>query len=112
MMLLISAMIVAAHTVFVAHIPSFGCSSIGDVRDLAAVRADDAKFQTKLLERIVHGQCALIAEGTVVEGAASDDPAIMLIQAERDPPGYLAPVSDFVLRRAPETPVEKNAIDP
>ena len=107
MTLPISVMVVAAHTVFVAHVPSFGCSSIGDVRDLTALRSDDAKFQSKLLESIVHGQCALIAEGTVVEGVASDDPAIMLIQAERDPPGYLAPVSDFVARSEPEKPADK-----
>ncbi len=108
MILPITVMLVAAQTIYVAQTPSFGCSSIEDVRELSAIRADTERFETKLLQSLVQGQCALIAVGTVVEGVATDDASMLLIQAEHDPPGYLAPTSDFVVRDDTPTPTGKH----
>jgi len=84
-----------------AKVATFGCTSSAEVAKLLSVRADKTAFQTQLFERVFNGECIVIETGAVVEGAVEKAKAsILRIQAQKDPPGYMAPLGDFKTKSA------------
>ncbi len=94
----ILAVLVAAQTMYVAKVPSFGCTSIEEVSQLMSMRSDPDAFQRAMVEKQLYGQCVEILQGTLVEGTIETDNRILRVNAQVDPPGYEAPVDDFELQ--------------
>ncbi len=86
-----------------AQVATFGCTSSGEVAKLLSVRTDAKAFQMRLYGQVFNGECIVIEPGAVVEGAQEkDDASVLRIQAQRDPPGYMAPSADFKARAKEE----------
>ena len=93
----------APTTYYEAKVASFGCNSIHEVHELMSVRSDPKAFPMALLTKQVEGQCVAIQQGTKVEGAIEEsDKSILRVNGEIDPPGYEAPIDDFVVSAPPK----------
>jgi hypothetical protein len=85
-----------APVLYRAQVSSFGCTSRAEVSQLQKVRAHPEAFQKLLFTQAAYGQCIAIAKGAVVEGSVEQaDTTLLRINEQRDPPGYMAPSSDF-----------------
>jgi hypothetical protein len=97
------ALVAASQLLYEASVPSFGCTSLDEVSTLQGMRADDKAFQTELYQQIFTGQCVEIPKGQLVVGSADEaNAAMLLVDREIEPPGYLAPAGDFAARTADE----------
>ena len=98
----LAAVLVAVTPVYYeAQVQTFGCNSSQEVTDLLSIRDNKDEFERQLMSQIVYGQCVGIAQGTVVDGSVeSTDPTIVRVDRESNPPGYMAPLSDFKLKEA------------
>lgn len=86
----------ASPMIYVAQVSTFGCNSRAEVSQLQAVRSDAKTFQQRLMTQVAYGQCVTIAQGAVVEGStAHAESSTLLINAKKDPPGYVVPLQDF-----------------
>jgi hypothetical protein len=95
---ILSVLILALQVLYQAEVPSFACSSTGEVSELQGVRSDREAFEKLLYTQVVYGQCITIGQGAVVEGTIEPaDTTVLRINAQRDPPGYMGPRSDFTL---------------
>ncbi len=84
-----------------AKVTSFGCFSVEEVHQLEGLRSDSKAFQMALIKKQVDGQCVMILKGTTVEGwAESTDKSILRVNKRVDPPGYEAPLDDFMRKEA------------
>jgi hypothetical protein len=93
---ILAILLFAFQRFYEAQVPSFGCSSSGEISELQGVRADTATFQKLLYTQVVYGQCIPIAQGVVVEGTLETaDTTVLRINAQSDPPGYMVPLGDF-----------------
>lgn len=93
------AVLIAAQTIYMAKLDSFGCTSPRTVSDLQKIRTEEKTFQTELYKRIFQGECILIMRSTLVEGSLYDqDSSMMLVNRSIQPPGYVAPSDDFELK--------------
>ena len=109
MHLLLVVLAAAAPVLYEARVPTFGCNSTLEVAELLKIRADQATFQKTLLEQVFSGQCLPIEQGAVVEGAIdANDPTMLHVGRNIDPPGYLVPVNDFRVK-AGKTAAPKDA---
>jgi hypothetical protein len=86
----------ASAAMYLARVPTYGCSSREQVVTLQNVRADAPTFQRLLTEQVAHGQCVTIPPGAEVEGSHPDSASsTLLVNAKSDPPGYVVPMGDF-----------------
>ena len=96
---LLAVLVVASQTMYVAKVPSFGCTSIEEVSQLQSLRSDQEAFKKALLEKQLYGQCVDILPGTLVQGSVeATDANILRVNMDIDPPGYEAPMADFELK--------------
>jgi hypothetical protein len=92
----LAVLVSAVQMFYEAQVPTFGCNSIDAATRLQEVRSDEKAFQALLSEQLVQGECVLFAQGAVVEGSIEKSNSSMLhVQAQIDPPGYIAPIDDF-----------------
>jgi hypothetical protein len=108
--LLLVVLAATAPVLYEARVPTFGCNSTLEVAELLKLRADQATFQKTLLEQVFSGQCLPIEQGAVVEGAVdANDPTMLHVGRNVDPPGYLVPVNDFRVKGDAKTAGPKAA---
>ena len=95
----------AAPMAYVAQVPTFGCNSTAEVVELQRIRSDKDAFQKLLYQQVFYGQCIAIAQGTVVEGATeANNTTVLRVGGQLNPPGHMAPLSDFKLKPADGKP--------
>lgn len=93
---ILAVLVSASQMLYEAQVPTFGCNSSAEVSKLQAVRSDAKAFEHLLTAQVAYGQCVTIPQGAVVEGSIADtDTSTLLINAKRDPPGYVVPLKDF-----------------
>jgi len=93
---IISLLVFASQMLYVAQVPTFGCNSSAEVSELRKIRADADVFLQRLQTQMVYGQCIAVEKGAVVEGTIEkNDSSVLRINAQKDPPGYMVPLSDF-----------------
>jgi len=94
--MLLAALLVSSNLLYVASHTTYGCSSVEEVNALERIRGHRKAFNAALYEQIFVGQCVQIGKGKVVEGS-TDGPraAVLLVDRQLQPPGYLAPLHDF-----------------
>lgn len=94
--MLLAAVLAGSHFLYVAHRPTYGCSSVEEVNVLERIRGDRKSFNAALYEQIFAGQCVQIGKGKVVEGSPNGSGGgVLLVDRQLQPPGYLAPLHDF-----------------
>jgi hypothetical protein len=94
--MLLAALLAGSHLLYVANQTTYGCSSVEEVNSLERLRRDRKSFNTALYEQIFAGQCVQIAKGKVVQGSTEGaGPAVLLVDRQIQPPGFLAPLRDF-----------------
>ena len=94
-------LIAASQILYQAQVQSFGCNSSDQVSKLQQIRSNASAFQTFLYQQVVEGECVVFEKGAVVEGSVENaDTSLLHIQAQVDPPGYIAPSADFKLKDA------------
>jgi hypothetical protein len=92
-------LVAASQILYVAQVSTFGCNSSDEVSKLQQFRSDEKAFQSLLNEQIVLGECVRFLKGAVVEGSiVNNNTSLLHIQAQVDPPGYIAPLDDFKLK--------------
>jgi hypothetical protein len=88
--------IAATPILYVAQVQSFGCNSSDQAAKLLQIRSNASAFQTFLYQQVVEGECVVFEKGAEVEGSATTpDASLLHVQAQVDPPGYIAPATDF-----------------
>jgi len=96
---ILSVLAASSQVFYQALVPSFGCNTAATITQLEYLRVDQKAFEAMLSQKLVEGDCVQFTTGSVVEGIADDaDPDILRVQTMVDPPGYLAPSSDFQLK--------------
>jgi hypothetical protein len=96
---MVAILIAASQTMYVAKVPSFGCTSIDEVQQLQSLRSDANAFKQTLIEKQLSGQCVEVLPGTLVQGEIeAADPSILRVNKDIDPPGYETPLQDFELK--------------
>jgi hypothetical protein len=94
--MLLAALLVSSHLLYVASHTTYGCSSVEEVSALERMRSNRKAFDAALYEQIFAGQCVQIGKGKVVEGSTDGaGGAVLLVDRQLLPPGYLAPLHDF-----------------
>jgi hypothetical protein len=94
--MLVAALLVGSHLLYVARQTTYGCSSAEEVKALERLRGDRKSFDTALYQQIFAGQCVQIGKGKVVQGTPEGaGSAVLLVDREIQPPGFLAPLHDF-----------------
>src|SRR5690349_5990126 len=89
----------AAPILYLAQAQSFGCNSSDQAAKLLQIRSDASAFQTLLYQQVVEGECVVFEKGAEVEGStATPDASLLHVQSQVDPPGYIAPATDFKLK--------------
>lgn len=97
---IIALLVFASQMLYEAQVPTFGCNSSAEVSELRKIRADADAFLNRLQAQMVYGQCVAIEKGAVVEGVIEkNDTSVLRINAQKDPPGYMVPLSDFKVVR-------------
>jgi hypothetical protein len=92
-------LIAASPLLYEAQVQSFGCNSSDQVSKLQQIRSNPSAFQTFLYQQVVEGECVVFEKGSVVEGSVeTGNSSLLHIQAQIDPPGYIAPSIDFKLK--------------
>ncbi len=95
----LALLVATSPSFYEAKVSTFGCNSTQYVNQLKELRSNAEKFQKFLYEQYFLGQCIPINKGAIVQGAVeSDDSAVLRVNAETDPPGYMSPVDDFVAK--------------
>ncbi len=108
MFAILAVLIAAAPAYYEAKVMTFGCNSAEEVAELQRLRADENAFGKALYEQVFYGQCVQIEKGKIVE--ASDAPsALLLVDREVLPPGYLAPKADFEAKTTDAAPAQQPA---
>lgn len=93
---LLVVLVAASQLLYEAKVATFGCNSSAEVAKLVSLRSDKEAFEKLLYTQVAYGQCIAIAQGAVIAGAPEDGNADVLRLGEQiDPPGYMAPSSDF-----------------
>lgn len=88
-----------------AKVTTFGCNSATEVAELQSIRTDKTKFDTRLRQLLVLGECIAIARGQVVDGSdVEKNPEVLRIGAKLTPPGFMAPKDDFQTMSADKKP--------
>jgi hypothetical protein len=94
-------LVAASQVLYEAKVSTFGCNSGALVAELQSIRSDEKTFQGILYQKMVEGDCVVFPAGSVVEGSAdTTDTSMLRVQAQLDPPGYIAPSDDFKLKEA------------
>jgi len=93
---LFALLVSAFQILYAAQVSTFGCTSRAEVAELQKLRPDQEAFEKLLYRQVVYGQCITIGQGAVVDGTLDPaDSTVLRINAQRDPPGYMAPSGDF-----------------
>lgn len=101
----LAQVIAVSWLLYEAQVPTYGCNSGVEVSRLQAVRTDATTFEQFLIAQVAYGQCVTIPRGAVVEGSVREgDTKTLLINAKRDPPGYVVPLDDFKPGKAAAQP--------
>lgn len=91
-----AVLLVASQVLYVADTTTFGCSSIDETARLQRIRSIQKAFEAELYGQIFEGQCVQIDKGKVVEGSIEgSDASVLRVDRQFEPPGFLAPRSDF-----------------
>jgi hypothetical protein len=95
----------ASQLIYEAKVTTFGCNSAAEVAELQSIRTDKDKFDTRLRQLLVLGECVAIPQGQVVDGAGvKKNPDVLRIGARVTPPGFMAPKDDFQTKPADAAP--------
>jgi len=106
--IILVAAVASAQLLYKAEVPTFGCNTTGTISQLLYLRVDERAFQTLLAQKVALGDCVEFMKGSEVEASPVEvDPTVLRVQTEIDPPGYLAPSSDFKPKDANEEPEAK-----
>ncbi len=98
---LLAVLVAASQQLYVANVPSYGCTSNEEVAKLQSLRSDQKSFQMELYQQVFQGQCVPINKGQVVQGVVDEkNSSILRVDEQIAPPGYLSPVGDFQLKQA------------
>ncbi len=98
---MIAILVASSQVLYQAQVPSFGCNTSAVISDLQALCVDEKAFQSLLAEKVALGDCVEFMKGSVVEASTVDvDSSVVRVQTLIDPPGYLAPSSDFKPKEA------------
>ena len=96
---IVAVLAASSQVLYQALVPTFGCNTGVTITQLKDLRVDDKAFEQLLSQKLIEGDCVQFTKGSVVEGVADEtDPDILRVQTKVDPPGYLAPSSDFQLK--------------
>jgi hypothetical protein len=88
-----------------AKVTTFACNSTSEVAELQSIRTDKAKFDTRLRQLLVLGECIAIAQGQVVDGSdVRKHPDVLRVGAKLAPPGFMTPKDDFSAMPADAVP--------
>lgn len=94
--IILVAAVASSQLFYRAEVPTFGCNTTGTISELLYLRVDEKAFQTLLAQKVALGDCVEFVKGSEVEASPVEvDPTVLRVQTEIDPPGYLAPSSDF-----------------
>jgi hypothetical protein len=100
--MMVAALLVGSHLLYVARQTTYGCSSVEQVITLERLRDHRTSFDAALYQQIFAGQCVQIEKGKVVEGTPQGaGSAVLLVDREIQPPGFLAPLHDFRKMKRP-----------
>lgn len=93
--------VASSQLAYTAQVSTFGCNTPATISELQYLRVDEKAFQTLLAQKVALGDCVEFMKGSEVEASPLEvDPTVLRVQTEIDPPGYLAPSSDFKPRDA------------
>jgi len=96
--------VASSQLLYKAQVPTFGCNTPGTISELQNLKLDNKAFQALLAQKVALGDCVEFMKGSVVEASPVEvDPTVLRVQTEVDPPGYLAPSSDFKLKDAEDS---------
>jgi hypothetical protein len=95
-MSLLTALLAGSQVFYVANTTTFACTSADEIVKLQHIRPASRAFREELYREIFAGECVQVPKGKVVEGSIDDgDSAMLLIDRQVQPPGFLSPVRDF-----------------
>jgi hypothetical protein len=86
----------ATTMLYEAQVQTYGCNSDDQLGKLKELRSNEHAFQLFLYQQVVGGECVVFTKGAEVQGTPVEtDASLLHVQGQIDPPGYIAPASDF-----------------